>query len=109
MSKQIQTYEGMQYVKAHYAERRLSDTEFALLMTTDLNRAYSCALVRSYRKALGIANGKPSVETMSERFERALSLLTRMATFFEPVSPNGEAIAQEVDTFLAEFETGDRP
>jgi hypothetical protein len=62
MSKMLDNFEGMAYVRDNYPQARLTDSQFAVKMTQDLGRDYSVAKVRAYRRELSIPN---TVETIS--------------------------------------------
>lgn len=55
---QLVRFEGMQYVRQNYTTSRLSDTEFAELMISDLKHQYTHAHVREWRRVFGIPNNK---------------------------------------------------
>lgn len=55
---QLVRFEGMQYVRQNYTTSRLSDTEFAELMRSDLKHQYTHAHVREWRRVFNIPNNK---------------------------------------------------
>jgi hypothetical protein len=72
-SKQMLTYQGMKFTQENYAANpEMTDTQFAAYMTKELKILFSCALVRSYRKALGIPN---NVVVPDSRMKKAIDLL----------------------------------
>jgi hypothetical protein len=50
----------------------MTDTQFAAFMGQELKMLFSCALVRSYRKALGIPN---NIQKENSRIAKAENLL----------------------------------
>lgn len=100
MSKQVRTYEGMSLTKQKYTTSGLSDTEFAAQLTQELNRPYSVALVRSYRKALGIENNKSPNLSKTAELEMAKSLLRRVSNGYDPTYSLPSSLVQEIDEFL---------
>ena len=72
-SKQMLTYQGMKFTQGNYAANsNMTDTQFAEFMSKELDMNFSCALVRSYRKALGIPN---NVVKTDSRMKKAIDLL----------------------------------
>lgn len=58
-NKQIALFEGMAFIKAHYTESKMRDSEFADRMTEELKRLTTTAQVRQWRASLGIPNNAP--------------------------------------------------
>ena len=67
MSKQIETFKGMEYVRDHYTQSGQSDTDFSKSASEHLGFQVSMAKVRSYRYTLGIPNNSAKTVPVSRR------------------------------------------
>lgn len=64
---QLVRFEGMQYVRQNYTTSRLSDTEFAELMSSDLKHQYTHAHVREWCRVFNIPNNKLASNEAKEK------------------------------------------
>lgn len=51
-------FKAMEFVKTHYADKRMTDTDFAKAATEQLGFKVSAAAIKNYREAFGIAQVK---------------------------------------------------
>ena len=76
-SKMVLNFEGMQYVRDHYTDSKMTDTLFAAKMSEALGHPYTVAKVRAYRFSLHIPNNNETTQTVRQELETAKSLLAR--------------------------------